>query len=572
MIFRYLKYAALAVLLIGILRPASTDAANLYFFPASAVKSASSEFTVSVYVNSIDQAMNAVSGVLDFPADKLRVVSLSKSNSIVNLWVQEPSFSNAEGKIRFEGVVLNPGYTGTTGRIIGITFKPKRAGPASLTFSSGAVLANDGQGTNILTEMGGANYSLQAYEQAGFPEAREAREATTIAQQLPAAPVIKSTTHPSEDSWYNGKNLMLSWDIPPGVDGVSYALEASPTFQLVPQGRGLLSNVSYDVSKFADGIWYFHLRYHTSAGWGPVSRRAVRMDFTPPEVPILSRVDEDDPTSPRPVFGWKSKDAASGIAQYQMKIGEGDWFDPGLPTEDFRLPLQAPGERQLTIRAIDGAGNRTYGGTVFLVRPIPAPSIVDYTREFFSPSESFRVRGTADAQARIRLVLNKDGKAVMWETPADGEGNWQSEHSERLASGDWELRAHAVDDRGALSLETDPVTVTVVSPWIRVARAFAQALAALGWVLLGGGILLLFGYLTFRKSVLQRMRLRSEFLEFKTRVRNELQSVERNLETLKETGHVDPANPSFRDAEKRLKSELARLRDDVRAEARRIDE
>ena len=75
--------------------PAVASAATLYFSPSSGSYAAGSVVTANIYVSSVDQAMNAASGVISFPADKLSVEALSKSGSVFSLWVQEPSFSNS---------------------------------------------------------------------------------------------------------------------------------------------------------------------------------------------------------------------------------------------------------------------------------------------------------------------------------------------------------------------------------------------------------------------------------------------------------------------------------------------
>ena len=91
----------------------SAQAASLYFSPSSGSYIIGERVSVNVYVSSADQAMNAASGVISFPQDKIEVVSLSKTSSIFSLWVQEPSFSNSAGTVNFEGIVLNPGFTGS---------------------------------------------------------------------------------------------------------------------------------------------------------------------------------------------------------------------------------------------------------------------------------------------------------------------------------------------------------------------------------------------------------------------------------------------------------------------------
>src|SRR5690554_5165544 len=101
---------------------AKVQAATLYIGPSSGSYNVGNTFSVSIYVSSADQAMNAVSGVLTYPKDKLEVTAVSKSGSVVNLWVQDPTYSNSEGIVNFEGIVLNPGFSGSGGKIIGVSF------------------------------------------------------------------------------------------------------------------------------------------------------------------------------------------------------------------------------------------------------------------------------------------------------------------------------------------------------------------------------------------------------------------------------------------------------------------
>jgi len=59
--------------------PATVQAATLYFSPSSGSHAVGDTFSVNVYVSSADQAMNAASGIITFPQDKLEVTSLSKT-------------------------------------------------------------------------------------------------------------------------------------------------------------------------------------------------------------------------------------------------------------------------------------------------------------------------------------------------------------------------------------------------------------------------------------------------------------------------------------------------------------
>ncbi len=198
-----------------LLSVSSANAASLYFSPSSGSYAVGDSFSVSVYVSSTDQAINAASGAILFPQDKLEISSLSKSGSIFSLWVQEPSFSNSAGTVNFEGIVLNPGFTGANGKIITLNFKVKTAGAGLLNFSSGSVLTNDGKGTNILTSLGNAQFNLGG----AAPTVPEATTPSAVSG-APSAPQIFSPTHPDPNKWYTVKDAKFTWEVPPGTTTV----------------------------------------------------------------------------------------------------------------------------------------------------------------------------------------------------------------------------------------------------------------------------------------------------------------------------------------------------------------
>jgi hypothetical protein len=133
--------------------PLFARAATLDVSPANGSVAVGQTITVRVNV-STNQAMNGVSGTLSFPSDLLSADYVSKSGSVLTLWVQDPVISNAAGNVTWSGVVPNPGFTGT-GQTISIQLRAKKIGTANLSLASSEVLANDGNGTNILTGTSG---------------------------------------------------------------------------------------------------------------------------------------------------------------------------------------------------------------------------------------------------------------------------------------------------------------------------------------------------------------------------------------------------------------------------------
>jgi hypothetical protein len=140
------------------------NAGTIYISPSSGSYTVGSIVTVRIMTSSPAQAINAVSGTLKFPADKMQIVALSKASTIMSLWVQEPSYSNGAGSADFAGVVLNPGFTGSAGQVLTVSFKVTNTGTAKLSFSSGSLLANDGNGTEVLSGLSGAEYTFKPAE------------------------------------------------------------------------------------------------------------------------------------------------------------------------------------------------------------------------------------------------------------------------------------------------------------------------------------------------------------------------------------------------------------------------
>lgn len=160
----------------------TAEAAALYFSPSSGNYHEGENFTISIKVKT-DVAINAIEGVFSFPTQYLQVMRLNKNSSLVNLWIQEPSFSNAGdfGNVTFEGVILNPGFTGSSGEIIDIVFQVKNKGAAELEFLKTAILANDGLGTNVTASDGKAELILLAAE----TPSKEETTSTGATQQQP---------------------------------------------------------------------------------------------------------------------------------------------------------------------------------------------------------------------------------------------------------------------------------------------------------------------------------------------------------------------------------------------------
>ncbi|MCS6789232.1 MAG: cohesin domain-containing protein [Patescibacteria group bacterium] len=345
--------------------PFFSFAASFYFSPSSGSYNVGQNFTIDILVESEDYVMNAVSGIINFSNDKLEVVSLSKNGSILNFWVQEPSFSNQTGKINFEGVVFNPGFQGRAGKVLSINFKTKSSGQANLNFELGSILANDGEGTNILKGFNNASFNLILQE-------KLAPSQQIISLTLPPKPEIYSLTHQNQNQWYANNNLVLKWNLPRDIIALKYSLTQKDVGD-----PNILVDFPFNSKEYKnleDGIWYFNLQFKNQKGWGEINHYRLQIDTIPPEIKSFELVDGSKTRKNNPEILINAIDNMSGIDFYEFKI-EGEDFYKVLP-EDIKnniyiLPYQNIGKKVLLVKIYDKAGNYSLAKTEFEILPQP---------------------------------------------------------------------------------------------------------------------------------------------------------------------------------------------------------
>jgi hypothetical protein len=142
-----MKYFRILIVSILICIPSFSYAATLTF-GGSATYTEGDRISVPVLLSTeTGESANAVSASILYSSDFLTLVSISKSGSIITIWAEEPSYTQSNAQ--FEGVILNPGWSGTQGTVVTLTFIAKKTGNARISFISSSVLANDGKGTEI---------------------------------------------------------------------------------------------------------------------------------------------------------------------------------------------------------------------------------------------------------------------------------------------------------------------------------------------------------------------------------------------------------------------------------------
>lgn len=449
-------FGFLAVLII-LAFPSITNAqeASLYLSPPTGVHEIGQPFTIRLLVDTDGEDINAAEGVLSYNPSDFEVVEISTEESIFSIWTTQPLLSD-NGGISFGGG-SSQAFSGDIGRIFSITLNPLRSGVGRITFNSGSVLAADGSGSNIISEMRTGAYTVVPSVEETAPEAD-----FDPPPNSPQAPSINSSTHPSEDQWYKEGMVSLSWDAPADATATRVALNQRQSFVPDDFYDEPLEEMTFE--DLEDGAWFFHIQFQNQYGWGEIGRFAVNIDSTVPEYFNVEKVVRDDPSNPHIEFIFDAFDATSGISYFEAIAGDGSTQRWDGDSRNFIFSNPAPGNNTLVLRAVDGAGNYLTDSVTFYVEPIEAPTLTEYP-SVLSSGSILAVRGQTHPDAMVEIWMRRDGgQAEKFEVNSNQEGIFTFIAPNQPRDGIYTLWAEVTDQRGARSNPSSEITFAVRPP------------------------------------------------------------------------------------------------------------
>jgi hypothetical protein len=447
----------IVIFLLGSLFTGSSyvNAANIIISPSKGTHHQGEIFSVDVYVNNNQDPINAVSGNITFSTETLELVAIKKTGSVITMWAEEPSFSNAIGSASFEGVILNPGFNGVQGKLLTLTFRVKKPGTGIVTLISGSVLANDGEATNLLGTLGKASFMLEATTTSSDDVDLIIHDSEEL-----TIPVITSTTHPDNTKWYKSRDATFAWSLSEQVTAVKTLYDtyesSNPTRLYDPP----ISNRNFTVD--TGGVQYMHVQFKTASGWGQVSHFKFRIDHQPPTNISATLVGGATTTNTKPSILITATDTVSGIGSIGITIdGQKEVIYPYSPTNTYVLPKEQPGNHSFTIHVYDMAGN--YGAITgsYTIVPIDTPLITEYSKHV-ELGDSLIVKGTTYPFAILEVKLTDKNNKVITETTTANEGGffslmWQKS----LETGAYEMQVRAIDNKGGVSDFTGVKLITL---------------------------------------------------------------------------------------------------------------
>ena len=294
-----------------IFKAGQAEAATLFMLTTGGEVRVGETFNLEVRVNSEGQGFNSAQATILFPKDTLEVKSVdySPASTIFNFWLEEPKFSNTDGKITFVGGTTS-GVIGASVPILKIIFLAKGAGQADIVASDAAIIASDGSGTNILSTTNISRFTAKpglTAPASALPPPTPITRPAVPSQRLPQKPQITTPLYPDSGKWYNvSSDFLASWVLPADVSGVATAVNKNAGFVVPARSEGLFDAKTFGA--LGDGIWYLHARFQNNVGWGPTAHYRIAVDTVPPFEFSVDSPEGEKTDNPAPTFSFATND------------------------------------------------------------------------------------------------------------------------------------------------------------------------------------------------------------------------------------------------------------------------
>ncbi len=304
-------------------------AASLSVSTSVATVAPGDTFIADVRLDSEKQVVNAVQTRIQYDPQALTLISVSKADSALTLWTQDPVVDAVRGTVTFSGGIPNGSYI-LNARLLTLTFQAARVGSTAILLNENlsGVYLNDGLGTKTSLTLTPANLNVQLSN---------------------ATLVVSSSSHPREDAWYNTSTVQIQWNAQLGAQ-YAYTFSQDPNAQPDTRLGSVVSDAMF--GNVADGTWYFIIQEHLpNDQWTAPVRRRVNVDTTLPNsfTPQLTR----DVVPGKLVLVFATTDLTSSIARWRVQEG-------GVVTDNVASPYVLHDQMQgqtIVVIAYDEAGN-----------------------------------------------------------------------------------------------------------------------------------------------------------------------------------------------------------------------
>lgn len=463
-----MKKTVIILACIASLLPGKIFAATFTLSPSAGSIGTGDTFDVAIKIDTSGASVNGAQATLTYPSRVLEAVKAVEQGSVFEFWLQDPIIDNAAGSVSFAAGSAN-GYSGGSLHVLKVTFRAKAAGEADLSILDGTITSNDGTGKNIFSVSPGTKVIASSVSAAAtsvaatttppaVPPVTLIKRTPTPSETLPIKPAVSVPLYPDPEAWYNVSQIFTAkWPLPPDISNVATLLDKNPNSE-PKKGEGLFDNKSFGA--LSDGIWYLHVQFANSAGWGKVFHYRIAVDTMPPASFIPAATPALKGESARLSLEYSTVDQLSGVDSYFIRTGSASPVKTTSTSMDL-APL-GPGKTRISVVARDKAGNETSWTDEAEVAPLASPVLGEYSRTAYVAEGAFSVSGSSLPGSRISLEVRKESGEVVWggNTIANEKGEWSMLVGYPFVSGKFSLAVVAKDAQDRMSYPVFSDTIT----------------------------------------------------------------------------------------------------------------
>ncbi len=462
------------------------------------ITSAKEDINVLVTINSEGQDINTAQATISFPSNLLEVIKIDRADTVFTFWLEEPSYDNTKGSIRFVGGSTS-NFNGPSLKVMKISFKVKGSGSGRLGVTDGAITASDGTGSNVYTTAKGLDINIPVSADFQAVQVEREQKAITLAKKLPISPLLDVPYYPDPAKWNNhSASFQANWKIDSDITKAGVVINNKLSFDPKESNEALSGHKIF--SSLTDGIWYLHLRTANNIGWGQTTHYRIALDTTPPSSFKIISDDGFKTNNPKPTINFISSDSTSGIDNYIIRLDGKIASSTNITKYQFE-PLP-PGIHRLMVSAVDKAGNSTSQSEILEILPIASPIISYVSRSVIVDEAGITAGGKSLPKTEIIIQIHNSQLQNIFEqiSATDINGNWNIVINKNLSIGDYYLYVTARDENMAMSL---PVISSVIKVKAKPMLILGSLEITQTWFYIYSIIILLcsfgFGWLSFHK-------------------------------------------------------------------------
>lgn len=208
---------------------------------------------------------------------------------------------------------------------------------------------------------GAYTFYLRAEDNVGHTATDEV--SFTVDTQSPSVAIVT----PGQGAWYNSSSLLLSWT---SSDDVALA----PYHWIMVDGREWINvtTANHELRGLVDGEHTVMIRAFDLAGNHADYECTFNIELVMPGISVIAPTDSSYNVTGEVRAQWIGS-AASGIANYWVRLDGGDWINADLGT-DHLFEVLTDGEHAVTVKAQSMAGNWNEASIGFIVDSV-APTM-----------------------------------------------------------------------------------------------------------------------------------------------------------------------------------------------------